>query len=53
MVPAIQGLTARLVKLDGVLPRYQRVLSKVYDLLEIVALDEVVPALESVLSKST
>lgn len=47
MIPAIQGLTTRLLKLDGLIPRYQRILSQVYDLLEISSLDEVVPALES------
>jgi len=49
IIPAIQGLTTRLLKLDGLIPRYQRVLSKVYDLLEIATLDEVVPALERAL----
>eukprot|EP00892_Ulva_mutabilis_P009660 jgi/Ulvmu1/7066/UM033_0126.1 len=49
MLPAVQGLTTRLLKLDGLIPRYQRVLSKVYDLLEITSLDEVVPALENAL----
>lgn len=49
MIPAIQGLTTRLLKLDGIIPRYQRTLTKVYDMLEIATLDEVVPALERAL----
>ena len=44
-------MTTRLLKLDGLIPRYQKVLSKVYDLLEVSCLDEVVPALESALRR--
>ena len=49
MVDAAERLVTRLLRLDEVLPRYQRLASQLYDLLRVRGLDEVVPALRKAL----
>jgi hypothetical protein len=44
LVSAIQQLQSRLQRFDGLLPKYQRVLSELYEILKIRSMDEVVPA---------
>jgi hypothetical protein len=54
IIRALQHMQVRLARFDGLLPKYQKVLSHVYGALRISSLDEVVPAVErlSVINKS-
>ena len=49
VVQQAEKLVARLQRLDEVVPRYQQVLSSLYDLLSVRGLDEVVPAVAAAL----
>lgn len=42
-------MVLRLRRLDQVLPRYQTVVSQLYDRLRVVSLDELVPAVDNIL----
>jgi hypothetical protein len=46
IIRALQHMQVRLARFDGLLPKYQQVLSHVYGALRISSLDEVVPAVE-------
>ncbi|WIA19876.1 hypothetical protein OEZ85_005776 [Tetradesmus obliquus] len=47
---AHQDMKQRLQRLDEVLPRYQRLASQLYERLRVVALDDVLPALDAALA---
>jgi hypothetical protein len=50
LAPAIIELQSRLKRFDALLPRYQRVLSQVYDTLDVRGLDDVLPALRQAIA---
>lgn len=52
ILPAVQELHTRLTRLDALLPRYQRTMTAVYELLRIRAMDEVIPAVQQLLRAS-
>lgn len=52
IVPAVQHMQTRLQRFNGLLPKYQQVLSQVYEALRISSLDEVVPAMERLMNES-
>ena len=52
VLPALQHMQTRLLRFDGLLPKYQQVLSHVYEALRISSLDEVVPAMERLMNES-
>lgn len=52
VLPALQHMQTRLLRFDGLLPKYQQVLSHVYAALRISSLDEVVPAMERLMNES-
>jgi hypothetical protein len=46
IVHNVQNMQNRLLRFDGLLPKYQRVLSHVYEVLRVSSLEEVIPAME-------
>eukprot|EP00775_Hariotina_reticulata_P013264 gene13264-13394_t len=51
-VTSFKDMKQRLERLDQVLPRYQNMASQLYDRLRVVALDEVIPALDRTLAQA-
>ena len=50
VVTQAEKIVARLQRLDGVMPKYQNVMGQLYDLLKVRGLDEVVPAVQALLT---
>ncbi len=50
LVAAAERLVARLRRLDEVLPRYQSVMSQLYEILRVRVIEEVVPAVTQLVS---
>ena len=50
MVAQAEKIVARLQRLDGVMPKYQNVMGQLYDLLKVRGLDEVVPAVQALVT---
>lgn len=50
VVAQAEKIVARLQRLDGVMPKYQHVMGQLYDLLRVRGLDEVVPAVQAMLT---
>jgi hypothetical protein len=53
LIAAIQALQSRLERFDALLPKYQRTVSKVIELLQLRALDDVVPAVQRLVQAKT
>jgi hypothetical protein len=52
VIPALHHMQTRLARFNSLLPKYQKVLSHLYEVLRISSLDEIVPAMERLMSQS-
>lgn len=50
MIAQAEKIVTRLQRLDEVMPKYQQVMSQLYDLLRVRGLEEVVPAVQHLLT---